>query len=518
MPIVAVLNLGTQQAEAVVANVSSTGIVLLRRFVLAYPSTTEAPSEPTADEASSSEPTEAQEDLAKKEAAEELIQEDSLSRQTTSLPLLGFSELIGIEPDYILAVLESSRMLLLTTTLPFKDTRKIEQVLPLQLQDILPFDLNKFLLDFLILGETGDGSYNLLVAIVPREDVVAAIKQAQSLGVEPKHLTIKSMALLGLKELLAKQFQGDYCIAQVSEEIASLGLFVGGQLRAARELSGNFQDLYGAGFRALSRDIRSSIVRVEHDEELTFDRFYAVSSSQTAIRLSEQAARNFEILDPSQFVTFDSGFEGIPEDAFWAVGFFALPLSSHSRGKLINFRRGDLAYRPAWGNFVSAIHEELQYILLAVFLGLAWLGTLVYSNHIRLNKIEAAIQQEVQTALPNQTLPKGREVIELTNKLGNIEEQLRELGSLSSLSPLESLRELSLAVSRDIDLKIDTLSIADGAVSFSGSVADSPAVGRLSTALENRRDRFCKVQVDPKGRMPGASTRVKFDADLSFCP
>ena len=119
--------------------------------------------------------------------------------------------------------------------------------------------------------------------------------------------------------------------------------------------------------------------------------------------------------------------------------------------------------------------------------------------------------------MPGEVVPFRREVDFLQRRVEEIETQLRDMGTLSSLSPLDSLKELTAAIDPSLDLQIDSMNIAHSRVSFNGSVIDYPAVGTLSQILKDRKDRFCDVKVDPAARTFGTSSRVKFTAEIRLC-
>ena len=118
--------------------------------------------------------------------------------------------------------------------------------------------------------------------------------------------------------------------------------------------------------------------------------------------------------------------------------------------------------------------------------------------------------------LPGEVIPRGGEVPALQAKVAALEGQLSGMGTLASLSPLGSLKELSEAITPDIDVNVDSMNLSQTRVTVSGSVPDNVAVGRLSGALEKRTGRFCDIKLDPKGRAAGSS-RVQFLADIQLC-
>jgi hypothetical protein len=192
-----------------------------------------------------------------------------------------------------------------------------------------------------------------------------------------------------------------------------------------------------------------------------------------------------------------------------------LLLRFNKRGRF-GFRKDEFAYKPTMEQLSAAFREELFYFLLLLFFGCIWLGSTIFTAQTRLTRLEQAFRQNIEAAMPGTVLPLGQEVQVVQNKVKEMEERLRSMGTLSSLSPLNSLKELSEVITSQVDVALDSISIGHSRISLAGSVADFPTVGKLSSALEKRANRFCDVKVDPKGQVSGSS-RVRFTADIKLC-
>ncbi|MCB0360330.1 MAG: hypothetical protein KDD44_11865, partial [Bdellovibrionales bacterium] len=283
-----------------------------------------------------------------------------------------------------------------------------------------------------------------------------------------------------------------------------------------RELFGTYESPSSPSVDTLVQSIKISLARVERESGKRIAELWVCGKPQLRNHLAVQTNRVVHSLDFSDYVELDAAVGVEDEDLLWLLGLLAAEREKSPRTPLVNFRRGPFEYKPLWRNFVAAFKEEALWVGLAVVFGLAWIGTVLYSDQARLAELENGIETQAQELFPGETLPEGQEVSILTDRIARIEEQLRGLGSLSSLSPLDSLKELSTLITPDIDIQVEAMNIGHSGVSFRGSVRDIPSIGRLNAVLESRQDRFCRVQVNSRGREPRTS-RVNFQAEIEYC-
>jgi hypothetical protein len=218
-------------------------------------------------------------------------------------------------------------------------------------------------------------------------------------------------------------------------------------------------------------------------------------------------------MDLDKFVERAEGVEESVGAFAWAVGLFA---GQESKRELINYRRGPYAYRARWDKILVPLAEEGTYIRLFFITGILLLFSMFFEGRRTLGQIDAAIASEVRSVFPGQNVPANREVPFVQSKLDEVEEQLRAMGSLSSLSPLGALKEITEAIPPGLSVEVETMSIGSSRLTFSGTVPDIPSVGKLSSALERRAERFCDVKVDSKGKS-GGGQRARFTADIAMC-
>lgn len=420
------------------------------------------------------------------------------------------------EADSTLAIMPSRRVLFEKLSLPFADQKTLDQIVPLQLQDSVPFDMDQFLVDALPIRKLDSEHYEILTSLTPLTDVAEHMRIIGALGADPKILTTKSSAITSLSSYVRdKAGSESFALVMPSNSQCSLAAFISGELVSLREIAGPFNHTKNSEMKQLTQEIRSALTEVEQSTGSRLDAIFACGDDDLTQHLAISLGRPLRALDLSALYEVKEGVELKQEDLTWALGLFLSEQDRKSQDKFVNFRRGPFAYKPLWGKFVTAFKEEATYVGLAVFFILAWIVTSVYASQSQLASIEDAIANEFRRALPGEPVPKRQENDVILERISEIESQLRDLGSLSSLSPLDSLKELSVAINRKIDIKIQRLNIGHSGLSLRGTVPDVPSLGRLKSALEARKGVFCETDVDSDSST--SASGVKLTAEIKFC-
>lgn len=124
------------------------------------------------------------------------------------------------------------------------------------------------------------------------------------------------------------------------------------------------------------------------------------------------------------------------------------------------------ADRATLKQLLSSLAGEATYIGWAIALALFWWGSEIYTSRATLAKMERTISTSIAQGLPGQVVPHGQEKGVIEDKVSELENQLRGLGSLSSLSPLGSLKELSEAINSGLDVNLESLNIGHSRMTF----------------------------------------------------
>ncbi len=84
-------------------------------------------------------------------------------------------------------------------TLPFTDPKRIEQVLPAEVEGAIPFDLAEVVWDYAVLGQIG-GKTDVLVGIIKKTILREHLSALEAAGIDPRVVTLAPLALAGLGE------------------------------------------------------------------------------------------------------------------------------------------------------------------------------------------------------------------------------------------------------------------------------------------------------------------------------
>ncbi|MBI3995649.1 MAG: pilus assembly protein PilM, partial [Nitrospirae bacterium] len=115
-------------------------------------------------------------------------------------PVPGLKEWIAehrLPMDRVVVSLPAHLVSLRTLTLPFNDARKLEKVVPFEIESLLPYPLEEVVVDYQA-TDTRDGRTNLLAAAVPRILVKNYLEQLARAGIDPEAVDLDGMALMNL--------------------------------------------------------------------------------------------------------------------------------------------------------------------------------------------------------------------------------------------------------------------------------------------------------------------------------
>jgi general secretion pathway protein L len=127
-------------------------------------------------------------------------------------------------------------------TLPFTDARRIEQVLPGEVEGVIPFDLEEVVWDHAVLSQA-NGRTEVLVAVVKKAALQQALASLAEAGIDPRLVTFAPLALATPSErgMVARdgvEEPAPEAVLEAGPDRADLCLLEGGRPVLARSLSG----------------------------------------------------------------------------------------------------------------------------------------------------------------------------------------------------------------------------------------------------------------------------------------
>lgn len=144
---------------------------------------------------------------------------------------------LGQAPDLIVTDMPGDRVSLRTLQLPITASKHIGQVLPFELDSLLPFSAEAAIIDYQTVAVTRD-EIKLLVAAAVRKQVESRLSELRQYGIEPHILTAGAATLEGLAPLAAELRQeAPIMVADIGFNHADLCILRAGRCEAARTLS-----------------------------------------------------------------------------------------------------------------------------------------------------------------------------------------------------------------------------------------------------------------------------------------
>ena len=164
-------------------------------------------------------------------------------------------------PDRIIASLGGEAASLRLIDLPAGVEKKVAEVLPGELETLLPFDIDDAIVDYQIVGKD-ESVISLMTVAAPRANVAARLRELEEAGVDPRELAVGAAVFGGLGSLLQESLEGQtVLVVDVGASETDFAVLSGGQCTFARTVSGGM-DLVESGRRgqlgaALQRTLAS---------------------------------------------------------------------------------------------------------------------------------------------------------------------------------------------------------------------------------------------------------------------
>src|SRR5271168_2178951 len=153
------------------------------------------------------------------------------------------------EPDIVISALPLDRVVKRLLELPFKDARRLHQVVPFALEEHLPFPVDNGTVAFTRVGREGDHTL-VLAAMVRKTDLQSHLDLLQKAGLDPKTVTLAPLALAAMYTR-ARNGNGAkpmaHLVVEGDEESTSVVLVdLGGTPRAIRSTRGGLMTSDGS--------------------------------------------------------------------------------------------------------------------------------------------------------------------------------------------------------------------------------------------------------------------------------
>ncbi|NOZ88145.1 MAG: pilus assembly protein PilM [Deltaproteobacteria bacterium] len=465
-------------------------------------------------------------------------------------------ELVGakkLSPDLCIVAMPGEKTAVRTIVLPSK---RIEQTLPFELEDQIPFKLDQIVYDYHLLSRTAENA-KVLVAYSRKDDFIDLVDSMGHAGLDPKIVTVDVLAYSSLfGNMITPSSNGLDAIVDMGHEWTSVCIMNQGQPVAARALGGGGRCVTEALAKAfdlpLERAEKGKLVDgVIYTEEQEADGDSArVSETIKAalaptVRELNQTFRSVtsELKMPLNKIYLCGGSSAIrnldkhlssrtgSEAALLTLDFekqvgsgtgnriasmakaFSLALQGtrSGRAKPMNFRKGEYAYK---GDTATLKGKLVQ---TAVLLG-AILCLLIADTASRLYFLSTE-----ETRVTNRLKSISKEIVgkpftEPKKVLSIVEEEIRNGAGggigLPEVTALEAFREMVNRIPKDSKIVFKEVMIGDRRCRLKGK---TDSLGSVSTFVDNLGAYHCFSDIT-RGRTGTdvAGTGMEFELGMNL--
>lgn len=403
-------------------------------------------------------------------------------------------DLHRLRGDTIVVSLPAAQTVMRNLTLPFRDPRRIRQVIKYTMDEHMPFDPEDVVADFQILPSADPSKTPVIAAAVPQVVIANTLAMFHEIGLEPAIIDVDVSGLSNAALLGRPALPDRTILVDVHPERALLTLHDQGKPFFARSWPNGWpQDAGTIETYAvrLSKQLQRTVYAYEHALQHTFDAESLVLSGvpeedYSALAAILQQALGIPIEPWAHTTEAFRGNATVKDDRQTVVALGLALRGLYRQASGFNLRRERFA-----------LHQDLQEFrgrlvvvgCLLVFLAAMGIGSLYLDAHIkaqRLQQLQAETAKIFQATLPGER--PIQPVFQMQEKVEALRGQLRAFGDLTStqLSGLETLREISAKIppSSDLTLNVDILTITATTVDISGVTGSYEDAQKLRDALD----------------------------------
>lgn len=374
----------------------------------------------------------------------------------------------------------------LNLSLPFGEGKQLSKIIDMEVQDVVPFEVDDFALHHRHVGRLADGEQDVHVALYPKTNLASAIDHTRSADFEPLIISTPGSALQGLYEMHGESLEENATIILEHPDVVYLGIIIGKRLVSDRSLPRNAYSSHATSL--LNADIELAIRSSEerYGTGLTTIYHFADDTAPTLKVLPERSVKQLSVL---------TLFPAIGKKVSPIALFGALFAQDYPAPQILsNFRTRDFSYAPRLAELMRGLRDLAPYLITLALTALVAFGTWYGIRQHRIDAVRETIQNEVKAIIPDFSAPAGEEAATLQKRASDLQDLLKDLGSPLASSPLEILSIISEDLSSVEGVNTTRITVKNGEVRIDGTVPNYKTLDKLESTFKRRKNTFCKVK------------------------
>jgi hypothetical protein len=409
-------------------------------------------------------------------------------------------------------ILPQNEHLSLNLDLPFSDPKNLDRIIDLEVQDVVPFELDDFFIQYSALGPISTNStpspsappdaanYDVHIGILPRIVVRNVLEICKSAGLEPNVLTVPSSAIGAAYQIAKDFFKENSAVMFNRGDEYALAVYINGEVRVERSLyasqllSANSVERREDSFQHIFTAIKLLLASAERRYQTRIEKVYLLGREVKGSNSHQIFGRPLEGLPFKDILkTNDSQVGLAPLSTVFAF-------DDATKAPLSNFRSREFSFTPKVGEFFRALLGTRRHITRALGALALTLFVIYAAREYAIYSAESTLRRQIQRVIPgfsSQSSKIREDLLKAENKLG---EELATFGSRAKISPADAFIDLLKTLPESGEISITGVRVSDTRVQVSGETSEIAALERITNKLRDRRDVFQKVTSSNRSR------------------
>lgn len=396
---------------------------------------------------------------------------------------------------------------------PFKEVKKVRQILPFELETDLPYQVEDIVFDFNMLEASLEtDSPQLFAAVMEKQRIAVLIDLLNPFKIEPDILTIGGYAM---GQYLSRLTGEKHCqvFLDIGDIYTTMVLSLSGDVCLVRTFSMVASDT--SKRRTICTQINRTLLAFEQKSRLAcdVDEIRITGTHSTTADVHQDLETFFgtpvtraDLMKSSGKIVLSS------KSSNWKPhlmdGALSLVLNELSGFDALNFRQGRMAMEKVW---LENKKDILKTCCLAGIVALLFLGSSMINYYSLKQRVETKQNQVLE--IFKTTFPEVTQIVDPVHqmrvKLEDTAKSMSQPGEFAaSVRTIDILNDISRLIPEKQDVELVSIVMGSDNVVISGNTDTFNAVDDMKSRLE-RADIFKNVSIS-SANMDKSGTRVRF--------
>lgn len=372
---------------------------------------------------------------------------------------------------------------------PFHDKKKIRQILPFELEPLLPAPLENFSIDFYPLKTSGpQGGTDIITAAVEKSILEFYLNLLTSVGIEPEILTVSGQATALV--LAAGKTDDRPCVfVDIDRESGTIFFLADQSVSFIRSFI--IPPIDQAGLDPLCIQIRRSIAAFQDAHQKNFEPHELVITGAPCDRkeVEKELATRLELPVSCADMLAETTIRlsGEKPISCRAAGFdnaYALALTENLRLDTFNFIKNRLSTGQRLSDYKTALFKTAVLAGMIGILALADRGLETRALEHKSNLLENEIADTFK-----QTFPDIKKIVDPVHQMQQKIEEIKKNAHISGgpenrIRKIDILNEISLRIPKEMDIEFEKLVIGSDGVTITGNTDTFNSVDDMKSRME----------------------------------